>query len=236
MNDGEPIADKIERLPKNSSPTSTSPARLRADCPHANWGASMSELGRAAPLGDLARWFTGRNADASIDEYWSGDIPWTSAASRKLYMSRHLTMRHSLGRGEWNPPRSAAAVPSLVARGMSLWRVPIGITERELPSAIRCKATRLRRELIDLIPAYAIRARPPDIARPWLTRRHGRDRFQTDRICRRLQVPHSTELHVQKAASCSCSSALDDKIAVNDRIARDSTGLADEHLPMEVEV
>lgn len=172
-------------------------------------------------LGDTARWLSGGTPSTSEAAYWGGHIPWISASSLKeFYISS--SDRNLTSEGAANGTR---LVPTgtiiFIVRGMSLMsEFRIGITTREVAFGQDCKALIPKESVDPLFLAYAIKAQTPRILGLVDAAGHGTGRLQTDRIAN-LSIPLLNGVKKQRSV-VEPLKALEDKIAVNDRIA--STG------------
>ncbi|MFJ2866907.1 restriction endonuclease subunit S [Kitasatospora sp. NPDC087314] len=169
-------------------------------------------------LGESGTWLSGGTPSTSRPEYWGGDIPWISAASLKDYrISR--SDRMVTQEGALNGTRIVASETILmVVRGMSLKsEFRIGIAQRQVAFGQDCKALIARPGIRPSFLGYAIKAKTPEILSLVDEAGHGTGRLQTDRLeSVEIDVPASLDVQASIARTLEL---LDDRIAVNERIA-----------------
>lgn len=171
-----------------------------------------------ARLADLAQWTSGGTPRTSEPSYWDGDIPWISAASLKDFFISNSD-RNVTAEGAANGTRLVPSGTTIfIVRGMSLMsEFKIGITVREVAFGQDCKALIPNQGIDPFFLAYAIKAQTPTILNLVDAAGHGTGRLQTDRIAAlKIPIPTNQSEQVQVA---SMVKSLDNKIAVNDRIA-----------------
>ncbi len=176
-------------------------------------------------LGDLAQWLSGGTPNTAESSYWGGDIPWISAASlREFFIAssdRNVTTEGAANGTRLVPPGTTI----FIVRGMSLMsEFRIGITTREVAFGQDCKALIPGQGIDPTFLVYAIKAQTSKILELVDAAGHGTGRLQTDRIANLLiPIPCSTREQQRTTAALK---ALDDKIALNDRIAMAAFDLA----------
>ena len=176
-------------------------------------------------LGDLAQWLSGGTPNTAESSYWGGDIPWISAASLKEFFiassDRNVTTEGAANGTRLVPPGTTI----FIVRGMSLMsEFRIGITTREVAFGQDCKALIPGQGIDPTFLVYAIKAQTSKILELVDAAGHGTGRLQTDRIANLLiPIPCSTSEQQRTTAALK---ALDDKIALNDRVARAASDLA----------
>ncbi|MFF4757845.1 restriction endonuclease subunit S [Streptomyces sp. NPDC001292] len=169
-------------------------------------------------LGESGAWLSGGTPNTSRPDYWGGDIPWISAASLKEFQVQDSDRRVT-AEGVMNGTRLVPLNAILmVVRGMSLKsEFRMGITRREVAFGQDCKALIARPDIHPMFLAYAIKAKTPEILALVDEAGHGTGRLQTDRLFGvEIGIPRSLD---EQAATIRLLQALDDKIAVNERIA-----------------
>lgn len=178
-------------------------------------------------LGDLAKWLSGGTPSTSEISYWGGSIPWISAASMKDFFigvsDRNVTEEGVANGTRLVPPGTII----FMVRGMSLMsEFRIGITIREVAFGQDCKALIPNRDVDPFFLVYAIKAQTPKILDLVDAAGHGTGRLQTDRIADlRILIPASQS---EQRRYADVARALDDKIAVNERIMHKSDALVRE--------
>ncbi|MEV8566035.1 restriction endonuclease subunit S [Streptomyces sp. NPDC051322] len=175
-------------------------------------------------LARAASWHSGGTPRTSEPSFWGGDIPWISAASLKDFYvdssDRNVT--------ELGAANGTRLVPKdtvlIIVRGMSLKsELRMGITRRTVAFGQDCKALIPAPGIHPPFLAYAIRAKTDEILALVDEAGHGTGRLQTELIAKiTIPVPELIEEQVRAVALLE---ALDDKIAVNERIAVTSRAL-----------
>lgn len=138
------------------------------------------ENARAIYLSDAAVWHSGGTPKTSEASYWSGSIPWISAASLKGFFistsDRKLT--------ELGTAHGTRVVPSgttlCVVRGMSLkTEFRMGITTRKVAFGQDCKAFTPRDDIGAHVFAYALRSRREAVLKIVDEAGHGTGRLES---------------------------------------------------------
>lgn len=176
------------------------------------------------PLHQLARWLSGGTPRTSVAEYWCGEIPWISAASLQTFYIR-ASHRNVTQLGAENGTRVVPPGTTIfVVRGMSLVsEFRVGVTKVEVAFGQDCKALVPYGGVDPYFLAYAVKAQTPTILDLVESAGHGTGRLPTDRIIN-LCVPVPSKENEQRK-TVGVLRALDDKIAVNDRIVGDAEQL-----------
>ncbi|MBX6167232.1 MAG: restriction endonuclease subunit S [Thermobispora bispora] len=175
-------------------------------------------------LAQAGTWLSGGTPKTSEESFWGGEIPWISAASLKDFYiessDRNVTELGAANGTRLVPPGTLL----FIVRGMSLKsEFRMGITRRTVAFGQDCKAIIPSPDILPMYLAYALKARTEEVLGMVDEAGHGTGRLQTERIEKLvIRVPKSLD---KQAAVIAPLKALDDKIAVNERIAATSREL-----------
>ncbi|WP_432923541.1 restriction endonuclease subunit S [Microbispora sp. CA-135349] len=169
-------------------------------------------------LAQAGTWLSGGTPKTSEENFWGGEIPWISAASLKDFYiessDRNVTKLGAANGTRLVPPGTLL----FIVRGMSLKsEFRMGITQKTVAFGQDCKAIIPSQDILPLFLAYALKARTEEVLGMVDEAGHGTGRLQTERI-EKLAIILPRSLDEQKATIAPLK-ALDDKIAVNERIA-----------------
>ena len=158
-----------------------------------NPGYMQTELGllpkdwNLREVGTVGNWFSGTTPSLSVDEYWSGDIPWVSPKDMKT-----LRMRDSIDHITANAVRAGARlVPAgtilIVVRGMILAHsFPVARAECSLAFNQDIKAVVTRKDIDSRFLLYWFLTHTPNVRNLTTESTHGTKRIPMEMLFREL--------------------------------------------------